>query len=559
MIKEKYREQINKVVNEYIKDNIESRKYYYKNFEFFTNDLGLNYSYYEVSIRDKNKINKIGDTLFENSRIKFDIGKSSRNEIKITNINLLFEENSTGKESKYDYLTEYILYDILRQINDNNDSLRNKQKDNFLYQYFKYSIEKRPETFIASGFEKYVQHPTGKDDKLKNKIDNDEIEKISYSQEIQDKKNQLYIKTNDKYDLYFIFPVRDHSKTPLKKILEYASEPDSKENTIYYRGQSNSVWDLVPSISRNIDILDNEHRMFYDILSLKPNDFIHDKSDYEKLITMQHYGLPTRLLDLTRNPLISLYFACNYSFNKDGALYVIKEKKDNVINYEDKKINCLTQVVKNPFNKICEHCNEYNSCNKDDILNKSYIVKGIARNPRINNQCGDFIFVGANKISKNAGTENIQIERIIIIDKEAKEGLLDDLKLMNIHGGVVYPDLANMTKYIRKEYSKSINHRQYPISSEIIVIDSESNRVSESIEKRDLSADTSGLLYKTQDIRDYLEVEEIDVNEIILFLKLYDDDFDHKNSRDFLSDILLKTEHSLVKRNSILSKIKFDI
>lgn len=58
------------------------------------------------------------------------------------------------------------------------------------------------------------------------------------------------------------------------------------------------------------------------MMHVHPDEFLGNR--FDSLVKMQHFGMPTRLLDTTTNPLVALYFACESEkqTNKDGVVYM---------------------------------------------------------------------------------------------------------------------------------------------------------------------------------------------------------------------------------------------
>lgn len=283
----------------------------------------------------------------------------------------------------------------------------------------------------------------------------------------------------------------------IEEILTINKEIEAKkEREVFYRGHSDAInYKLEPSLLRTIDSAkpfeDNEHSLFWDLLTTEPKSFTGDATCFDILTRMQHYSLPTRLLDISSNPLTALYFACSENEDKDGQVILFSIKKDHINYFDSDKATCLTNLAKlkksqkidllkliqeceseTPPVKILkdEHAEKSTSysqfihfikqekpyfqpkINIDDL--KSVIcVKGRMNQDRIIAQSGSFLIFGLNTQPFESGNEIFHIDRITI-PKEMKSKILKELDLIKINNGTIYPSMENSSKYIKEKLLK---------------------------------------------------------------------------------------------------------
>ncbi|MFA7571349.1 MAG: FRG domain-containing protein [Sulfurimonadaceae bacterium] len=142
---------------------------------------------------------------------------------------------------------------------------------------------------------------------------------------------------------------------------------DSKHDNILltYRGHEIESWKLEPSLYRkgNSNKIRNEHNYINDAVINFPNDLESHRTNFEKLAFFQHYGFPTRLLDLTENPLVSLYFACqkNTRTKQNASVEVLAIEKSLLKYYNSDSVSVLSAFSRLNNTKIRDIKSQFES------------------------------------------------------------------------------------------------------------------------------------------------------------------------------------------------------
>jgi len=282
---------------------------------------------------------------------------------------------------------------------------------------------------------------------------------------------------------------------------EINAEPADDARVTVYRGHPNRSYTLKPTVFRSNAHTANEHLLLRDLVSMHPDQFAADTSTLEMLVRMQHYSLPTRLLDASWNPLVGLYFAAQpkkirvlrtgtntrVSQEADGEVVRLVVDKKLVRYFDSDTVSCLSNLARGdaelkddirkllkdkrcsdseagiewfngnrPIKRLLHFISGEKPAFAPDIvpshLSRIFLVKPKLSNRRILAQEGCFFAFGLSDEIPAAGMSGVQVQRIRIPARD-KAGILAQLKRVAINERTMFPEIERAARYLTDDVS----------------------------------------------------------------------------------------------------------
>ena len=273
---------------------------------------------------------------------------------------------------------------------------------------------------------------------------------------------------------------------------EKISYSDKHLFEIWFRGHSKKDYKLEPTIFRPKSEIDGKKNYYnetsiFTLSSLRLPEYKDKyKSNFDWLCLLQHYDVPTRLLDWTESILVALYFAVKSNKDADGELIVLNARS---LNQETRQNSNSYICIPESFDSIVranmayfrissEFRKSFNARINENFF-KPIAVYPYRWNSRMVSQSSLFTIHGGkfyskeeerylqedrksleDKIKKPISLDEINknlkkkkkrpIIKKYLIPKKSKESIKETLLELGIHEGTLFPEMDHQAVYLKE-------------------------------------------------------------------------------------------------------------
>lgn len=251
--------------------------------------------------------------------------------------------------------------------------------------------------------------------------------------------------------------------------ISYRLEPGIHRKTITRLGEkqeiTNSRYTAFSTEKRILRHFMSEASAFVPVGSI-------DYNDYSKWVSLaQHYGVPTRFLDWTSNPLVALYFACEGNDSKDAVVWMCHlNNYERFARFAEQNENRGTGNA--TIAELIKRCVE-GSCENTDLPKYPFFYKPYYFDTRMSAQSSHFMIWGEDE---RAFEEMIPEERYmqftpppdgvriysvddrkcclykVTIKASSKQELMRQMDTVGINAKTLFPGLDGIGRYIERHY-----------------------------------------------------------------------------------------------------------
>lgn len=253
----------------------------------------------------------------------------------------------------------------------------------------------------------------------------------------------------------------------IRSVAELIEQLNNLPNHFLYRGHANADWPLQSSLERIIGSKwsAGEAKQFEEdsLVQFQSKFHLYDRENVKPdsklawLSIMQHYGVPTRLLDFTESPYVALYFALeayNPQTCTDFAIFAfdytaIMNCSIAHISSEDGAFNETRFSVYQKQDEIFE-----------TVVDRfAYDIAWIAEpkqlNARLDRQAGSFLLSGNRGLRIQDVLDSEPYANVTMykfrVAHELYTGIFSLLRKMNINSKSLYGDLDGLARSIRMQ------------------------------------------------------------------------------------------------------------